>query len=116
MFLPESSRLHPKRRGISLRIFPRKFFRSDVAVIDIENALSTLFMAMSIPPDVPLDRVPGLEPPPGVNPDFVNPENYQNKIIACLTVFLAIATIFTAAKLYTKAVIVKSIAWEDCRY
>lgn len=73
-------------------------------------------MAMSLPSSVPLDRVPGLEPPPGVVPNFVNPENYQNKIIACLTVFLAIATIFTAAKLYTKAVIVKSIAWEDCKY
>ena len=71
---------------------------------------------MSPPPGVPLDRVPGLQPPPGVRPNFVNPENYQNGIIAALTVFLTIATIFTAAKLYTRAFIVKSIAWEDCKY
>ncbi len=73
-------------------------------------------MAMSLPPGVPLDKVPGLQPPPGVSPNFVNPENYQNKIIASYTVFLTIATIFTAARLYTRAVIVKSIAWEDCKY
>ena len=71
---------------------------------------------MSSPPGVPLDRVPGLQPPPGVTPNFVNPENYQNTLIAALTIFLTIATIFTAAKLYTRAFIVKSIAWEDCKY
>ena len=72
-------------------------------------------MAMNLPPGVPVDRVPGLQSPPGVSPSFVNPENYQNKIIAACTVFLTIATIFTAAKLYTKAVIVKSVVWEDCK-
>ena len=65
---------------------------------------------------VTLDRVPGLQPPPGVTPNFVNPENYQNTLIAALTIFLPIATIITAAKLYTGAFIVKSIAWEDCKY
>ena len=73
-------------------------------------------MAMSLPSGVPLDRVPGLQPPPGVIPNFVNPENYQNKVIAECTIFLTIATIFTAAKLYTRAFIIKSIAWEDCKY
>ncbi len=73
-------------------------------------------MAMSLPPGVPLDRVPGLQPPAGVTPNFVNPENYQKKLIAAYTVFLTIATVCTAAKLYTRAFIVKSIAWEDCEY
>lgn len=120
MFLPESFRLHLKRHGVYLKIpsnhSHRVCFRSNVAVNDIGNASSTRLMAMSTPPDVPLDRVPGLQPPSGVIPNFLNPENYQDKIVACLTVFLAIATIFTAAKLYTKIVIVKSIAWEDCKY
>ena len=57
---------------------------------------------MSLASGIPLDRVPGLEPPPGVVPNFVNPENYQNKVIACLAVFLAIATFFTAIKLIQK--------------
>ncbi|KAK0508429.1 hypothetical protein JMJ35_009513 [Cladonia borealis] len=96
--------------------------QSSLVVNDITNASSTLsisqqlwtlFMAMSLPPGVPLDRVPGLQPPPGVRPNFVNPENYQNKVIAECTVFLTIATVFTAAKLYTRAFIIKSIAWED---
>ena len=73
-------------------------------------------MAMSLPQGVPLDRVPGLQPPPGVIPNFVDPENYQGKIIASNVVFLALATIFTAAKLYTRAVIVRSVRWEDCEY
>ena len=71
---------------------------------------------MDIPPGVPLDQQPGLKPPPGVVPNFINPDNYQNTIIATLAVCLTLATLFTALRLYSKYFIIKSIALEDCTH
>lgn len=69
---------------------------------------------MDIPPGVPLDQLPGLAPPSGVTPNFIDPDNYQNTIIATLVVCLTMATLFTALRLYSKVFIIKSIALEDC--
>lgn len=65
------------------------------------------------PPGLPLERLPALSPPPGVTPNFVNPENYQSLIIALQTICLALATGFTALRIYTKLFIIKSFASED---
>ena len=70
---------------------------------------------MEVSPGVPLDQLPGLKPPPGVLPNFVNPpESYQNTIVATMAVCLAVATLASAARLYTNVRIVKSVAMEDC--
>ena len=71
---------------------------------------------MNLSSDMSPDRVPGLRPPPGVTPDFVNPEKYQNTIIATLVICLTVATIFTALLLYVKVFVIKSTALEDCEY
>ena len=71
---------------------------------------------MDISPGVPLNQIPGLQPPPGVVPNFINPESYQSTIIATLTVCLATATLFTILRLYSKVFVIKSIALEDCKY
>ncbi|CAD6574099.1 MAG: hypothetical protein ASARMPREDX12_006380 [Alectoria sarmentosa] len=68
---------------------------------------------MDLPPGVPLDQLPGLNPPPGVTPNFVNPDNEQAKIVATLAVCLPVATLFTALRMYSKIFIIKSIALED---
>ncbi|MCJ1458810.1 hypothetical protein MMC28_009184 [Mycoblastus sanguinarius] len=68
---------------------------------------------MEVPPGVPLDQLPGLDPPPGVTPDFVNPDNYQSTIIATMTVCLTVATLITALRLYTRLFIIKSFHLED---
>ena len=68
----------------------------------------------NLPPGVPLEKVPGLKPPPGVTPNFVNPENYQSSILALQTICLVLATVFTALKIYTKLFLIKSLGSEDC--
>lgn len=63
-----------------------------------------------------LNTIPGLLPPPGVTPNFVNPYN-QNKITICLiAVCLPITTFFVFIRMYTKIRLIKSHAWEDCEF
>ena len=71
---------------------------------------------MGVSPEVPLNQLPGLQPPPGVVPNFINPEDYQSTIIATLTVCLTTATLFTILRLYTKLCVIKAIVLEDCKY
>lgn len=70
---------------------------------------------MELAGQAPLDRLPGLKPPPGVTPNFVNPDNYQGSIIAIIVICLTPATIVTAVRVYTKLVIIKSFGLEDCK-
>lgn len=64
--------------------------------------------------DALLDESPALQPPLGVTPNFIDPEDMHNMIIATLAVTLGAATLFTVIRMYTKAFILKSIAPEDC--
>ena len=64
--------------------------------------------------DTLLDQGPALQPPPGVIPNFIDPENTQSIIIATLAVTLGAATLFTVIRMYTKAFILNTIALEDC--
>lgn len=64
--------------------------------------------------DALLDQGPALQPPLGVIPNFIDPENTQSIIIATLAVTLGAATVFTVIRIYTKAFILNSIAPEDC--
>lgn len=58
----------------------------------------------------------GLPPPPGVVPNFVNPNSIANTIRA-VAVSLAVLTTFSIAiRLYTKIFIVKAHGWEDCMW
>ena len=69
---------------------------------------------MILPVDASLDQGPALQPPLGVIPNFIDPENIQSTIIATLAVTLGAAIFFTAVRIYTKAFILNSIALEDC--
>ena len=71
---------------------------------------------MGISPGLSLNQLPGLQPPPGVVPNFINPENYQSTIIATLTVCLTTATLLTLLRLYSKVFVIKCIVLEDCKY
>ena len=71
-------------------------------------------LSMAVMPDALLDQDPALQPPLGVIPNFIDPENRQSIIIAVLAVTLGAATVFTVIRIYTKAFILNSIAPEDC--
>lgn len=58
--------------------------------------------------------IPALTPPEGVTPNFVDPETYVYLPLVFSFVCLALATIMLAARLFTRLVIMKKMAWEDC--
>ena len=59
---------------------------------------------------------PGLEPPTGVLPNFVNPYSYKDYILFTLILCLAMSTVLVAIRMYTRGFIAKSIGLEDCVY
>ena len=69
---------------------------------------------MSIPPGTDLSRVPGLQPPPGVVPNFVNPESRAHATIVGNGVATGIMMVFVITRMYTKLFISKAFGWEDC--
>lgn len=58
----------------------------------------------------------GLSPPAGVTPNFVDPYSYQGAIIATLVVCLVSTTPAIMARVYTKALAMRSSGWDDCEY
>lgn len=55
---------------------------------------------------------PALAPPPGINPNFDNPENLAHPELAVLQ--LIVATLVVAMRLYTKLGILRNMLAEDC--
>ncbi len=53
--------------------------------------------------------------PPGVTPNFKNPDYFSGGIVPISAVFLTLSTLFLAARLYTKLKIIKVFGSEDCR-
>ncbi|PTB68949.1 hypothetical protein BBK36DRAFT_2315 [Trichoderma citrinoviride] len=56
---------------------------------------------IQLPPGVDLCLVPAAMPPPGVVPNFDNPESLATAIIAVTVVMLTISTIFLAVRVFT---------------
>jgi hypothetical protein len=47
-------------------------------------------------------KTPALEPPPGVEPDFVNPTSYQTELVIIMAFTFTVPTICVISRLYTK--------------
>lgn len=56
---------------------------------------------------------PGLKPPPGVLPNFIDPPSQSAANLACNITCLTVATICVAIRMYTRLVITRSHGWED---
>ena len=57
---------------------------------------------------------PGIFPaPPGVTPNYVNPEVRSFGIVPLGALFTTLSTIFLALRLYTKARIIRIFGWDD---
>ncbi|KAK7699612.1 hypothetical protein SLS64_011566 [Diaporthe eres] len=52
-------------------------------------------------------------PPPGVTPDFDNPDNYKHQNIILHSVVLSFATVAVLVRLYTRAVVKRSFGIDD---
>ncbi|KAK0516328.1 hypothetical protein JMJ35_000931 [Cladonia borealis] len=60
-----------------------------------------------------LSNTPTIQPPPGVEPNFVNPANHGQALIAVASLFLGLTSIFALARAYVKTCIVRKYSWDD---
>ena len=59
--------------------------------------------------------IPGLQPPPGVTSNFVNPYNQSKYTVTMVATLLAVATAVVWIRMYTKICLIKSHGWDDCK-
>ena len=59
---------------------------------------------------------PGLQPPPGVIPNFVDPPSQAHWVYVVLPICLAVSTPFVWIRLYSVFFVLKSHGWADCSY
>lgn len=76
-------------------------------------ALSPSTLA-ELPPSV-LNTLPGLQPPAGVEPNFVDPENRGYILNSVATVLLCLMVCFFANRVYTRIFIIRKVGWDDCK-
>ncbi len=58
--------------------------------------------------------IPLAPAPPGVTPNFVNPENRTWQVYVTSAVCLVVTTLFVALRFYTKIFIIKQMTRDDC--
>lgn len=59
-------------------------------------------------------NMPALTPPPGVTPNFTNPESQSFRFVVSGAVLLGIMAIFLCSRFYTKCFIRRKATWDDC--
>lgn len=59
--------------------------------------------------------IPALEPPPGVTPNFTNPESKRALMIIIGSFLMRTVVFFYAANVYVKHFISREYVWNHCR-
>lgn len=57
---------------------------------------------------------PALAPPPGVTPNFANPENILVVLVVVCTLCIFISTLVFWIRVYARLYIFRETEWEDC--
>ncbi|KAH7131840.1 hypothetical protein B0J11DRAFT_599848 [Dendryphion nanum] len=60
-----------------------------------------------------LSKIPVVPPPPGVTSNFENPYSMASTLLVINVVFSAIALICSALRIYTRAVVIRKVDWDD---
>lgn len=68
-----------------------------------------------LPPSV-FDTLPALSPPPGVESNFVNPEDRAYILNSVATVLFCLMVCFFVNRVYTKLFIIRKLGWDDRKY
>ena len=70
---------------------------------------------MTLPPSGSYDpsRIPALEPPPGVIPNFIDPYTRGPMLLALSAVAIGIMYLFVIARFYYKIYIQRKPSWDD---
>ena len=58
---------------------------------------------------------PAAKPPVGQASNLNNPPNLDGPVVAIITLCMTIATLAILMRTYTKALLVRSLAYEDCK-
>ena len=60
---------------------------------------------------------PGLiPPPPGVAPNLDHPASLKHSMVVANAICLTLACVSVALRLWTRAIIVRSLGWDDCEW
>ena len=57
---------------------------------------------------------PGMKPPGGVEPNFIDPPTQQRLIIAVAVLAISLSTIFVSLRVYTRRFVNRRLWWDDC--
>lgn len=57
---------------------------------------------------------PAEKPPAGVLPDFNDPSSLHKYVVVTLTLCMTFSTVAFSLRMYTKAFLIRSMAYEDC--
>ena len=77
---------------------------------------SSLSVMSPIESGVNIHTTPGLEPPPGVTSNLVNPYSIHRYLVATSAICLVISLSAVSARTFTKAYLLKNMQVEDCRF
>ena len=58
---------------------------------------------------------PAAKPPTGAASNLNNPPNLDRPVITIITLYITIATLAILMRTYTKAFLIRSMAYEDCK-
>lgn len=59
-------------------------------------------------------NVPAMAPPPGVIPNFKNPESKAYESITTTAVCVSLMMPFFALRIYSRVFVTRSLGWDDC--
>ena len=59
---------------------------------------------------------PAVSPPAGVVSNFDDPANLDIYVTLYNTLYIALATVAVISRMYTKVLILRVLAWEDCGF
>lgn len=60
-------------------------------------------------------KIPLASPPPGVIPNYANPESRAYETIIVVTISLSLMFPFFLLRVYSRVFITRSIGWDDCK-
>lgn len=63
-----------------------------------------------------LAQLPALQPPPGIQPNFVNPEAIATQTRAATYVALPLMLLFLTLRMYTRLRVTRVVGADDCKY
>lgn len=66
------------------------------------------------PSNADLTKIPALNPPPGVTPDFANPATRANLTLISCAGIVAVMILFVMLRMYTKIYVIQTTGWDDC--